>query len=179
MPKATWPRSATKPTGGSGWPPAATSSAQARAGLTVAAVGTTVRCSHRPCVRNRRAASRSRSSTVCITAPHAALPNPVPDLYATCAGGGTRGYPSGAGRWFGRPAAALRVFRGSLRVALPRPPQHRLFRGPHLVGSADAQRVRRVVQEVRVLAADLQQRVGEGVERLLALRLRSEEHTSE
>src|SRR5262245_61029883 len=50
-------------------------------------------------------------------------------------------------------------------------PQYRLFRRLHLVGPADLQRVRSLLQECRVLLDDLQQHIRERVERLLALRL--------
>src|SRR5215471_15012609 len=43
------------------------------------------------------------------------------------------------------------------------PPQHWLLGRLHLVGAADAQRVRRVVQELGVLLANEQQHIGKGV----------------
>src|SRR5258708_5324218 len=50
-----------------------------------------------------------------------------------------------------------------------RPGQDRLSSGLHFVGPADGGRMRRLVQKVRVLLADLTQGLGKGVERFLAL----------
>src|SRR5262249_46958180 len=56
------------------------------------------------------------------------------------------------------------------------PPQDRLPGGLDLIRPAQAERVGSVMQKVRVLLADLQERLGEGVERLLAFRLRRLDH---
>src|SRR5579884_4239008 len=84
---------------------------------------------------------------------------------------------SGQEGWVKAPLRARRLRRvlpmyfARHRSSLRLPAQHRLLGGAHLVGPAQAERVRRLVQELRVLALDRDEGVGEGVERLLAFRL--------